>query len=201
MKSRRFAGFNILVLAAALGLALPAGCGSGSRAILPPAIPADAARKAIELYDTEKHGFLDARALEQAPALRVAFPGAAQVTEADIAERFAAWKRQQIGRMQFSVTVTHNGRPLRDATVRLVPESFLGEQFQAATGTTDQAGAAQPTVPLTDAEDISGVPPGFYRVEITKAGETIPAKYNSATTLGLEVPPVEDHHWRFDLQY
>jgi hypothetical protein len=26
-----------------------------------------------------------------------------------------------------------------------------------------------------------------YRVEITKAGETIPAKYNTASTLGAEV--------------
>jgi hypothetical protein len=31
-----------------------------------------------------------------------------------------------------------------------------------------------------------GVAPGFYRVEITKSGETIPAKYNTDTILGQE---------------
>ena len=30
-------------------------------------------------------------------------------------------------------------------------------------------------------------PPGWYRVEITKAGENIPAKYNTHTTLGQEI--------------
>jgi hypothetical protein len=32
-----------------------------------------------------------------------------------------------------------------------------------------------------------GVRPGFYRVEITKPGEKIPAKYNTEAILGQEV--------------
>ena len=32
-----------------------------------------------------------------------------------------------------------------------------------------------------------GIPPGMYRVEVTKFGESIPEKYNSATILGQEV--------------
>ena len=35
-----------------------------------------------------------------------------------------------------------------------------------------------------------GLSPGFYRVEITKEGDNIPAKYNTATTLGLEIGPM-----------
>ena len=42
--------------------------------------------------------------------------------------------------MVFTVSVTHNGRPLADATVRLVPESFLGSEFQTASGKTDRTG-------------------------------------------------------------
>ena len=49
-----------------------------------------------------------------------------------------------------------------------------------------------PSVPVNGPDDVQGVPPGFYRVEITKAGEQIPAKYNTATTLGGEVPQMED---------
>ena len=36
-------------------------------------------------------------------------------------------------------------------------------------------------------EGAAGVPPGFYRVQVTKSGENIPAKYNRETTLGHEV--------------
>jgi len=32
-----------------------------------------------------------------------------------------------------------------------------------------------------------GVAPGFYRVEITKTGENIPAKYNTETSFDQEV--------------
>jgi hypothetical protein len=35
--------------------------------------------------------------------------------------------------------------------------------------------------------DVPGVPYGLYRVEITKEGMDIPAKYNTQTILGQEV--------------
>jgi len=190
---------EILLLVVGLGLLGPAGC--GSRAIQPPAIPSDAARKAIELYDTGKNGFLDAAELEKAPALRVAFPNSSKVTEEDIAARFASWKENKVGRMAFTIAVHHNGRPLADATVTLVPESFLGGEFKAATGKTDRAGTASPSVPVAGPDDVPGVPPGFYRIEITKAGENIPAKYNTETILGGEVPQMDAGKWRFDLRY
>jgi len=202
MKSCRFTRSKILMLVVGLGLLGPAGCGSrSSRAIYPPAVPSDAARKAIELYDTDKNGFLDAAELEKAPALRVAFPNASKVTEEDIAARFASWQENRIGRLSFTIAVQHNGRPLPDATVTLVPESFLGGEFKVATGKTDRAGTASPSVPLADPDDVPGVPPGFYRIEITKAGENIPAKYNTQTILGGEVPQMDASKWRFDLRY
>lgn len=46
------------------------------------------------------------------------------------------------------------------------------------------------------------MPPGFYRVEITKDGLNIPAKYNTETILGTEISyetmlqPIE-----FDLKF
>jgi hypothetical protein len=202
MKSCRCSRAEMLMLVAGLGLLGPAGCGSRSGPpIYPPAVPSDAARKAVELYDTDKNGFLDAAELEKAPALRVAFPNASQVTEEDIAARFASWKENKVGRLQFTIAVHRNGRPLAGATVTLVPESFLGGEFKAATGKTDRAGTASPSVPLDGPDDVPGVPPGFYRIEITKAGENIPAKYNTQTILGGEVPQMDATKWRFDLQY
>ena len=56
-----------------------------------------------------------------------------------------------------------------------------------ATGKTDQNGMAMLSIPTSGPGDPPGVAPGFYRVEITKDGEKIPAKYNTETIFGQEV--------------
>ena len=50
---------------------------------------------------------------------------------------------------------------------------------------------------------VQGLSPGFYRVEITKDGEKIPAKYNTETTLGAEVAGGSEarNGLKFELQY
>ena len=173
----------------------------GSRAVLAPKIASDAAKKAIELYDADKNGYLDAQELEKAPGLRAAFPRSNKVTEQDIAALLAQWKQRKIGRETFVVHVMHNGLPLADATVNLVPESFLGSGIPTAAGKTDGKGGTSPTVPAYEADRKPGVAPGLYRVEITKAGEDIPPKYNTATTLGGAVPDENETGWDFDLKY
>ncbi|MGA2032568.1 MAG: carboxypeptidase-like regulatory domain-containing protein [Thermoguttaceae bacterium] len=192
---------EILLLVVGLGLLGPAGCGSRVRAIVPPGIASDAAKRAIETYDLDKNGYLDAGELEKAPAIRAAFPDSNKVTEEDIAARIASWKEAKVGRVPFIVAVLHNGQPLPGATVSLVPESFLGSELETAVGTTDQSGRTMPTVPAHGSDNLPGVAPGFYRVEVTKAGETIPAKYNTATTLGGEVPQMDAKRWVLDLKY
>jgi hypothetical protein len=84
-----------------------------------------------------------------------------------------------------------NGAPLADATVTLVPEGFLGGDFKPAEGTSDNTGF----VPLkTEGQPVPGCAWGFFKVKVSKkdgAGkETIPARYNTDTILGCEVPPV-----------
>ena len=109
-----------------------------------------------------------------------------------------------MGRATFPVPVTHNGAPLVGAKVRLVPESFLGSALQPGEGTTDERGIAIVSTPPRYAADVPGLSPGFYRVEITKEGDSIPAKYNTATTLGLEIGPMGHGMFsaiHFDLQY
>ena len=87
--------------------------------------------------------------------------------------------------MSLRCMVTHNGRPLEGADVKFVPEKFLGPNMKTATGKTDENGVARLSVPTGDGPP--GVPPGFYRVEITKADMKIPAKYNKETIFGQEV--------------
>ena len=79
--------------------------------------------------------------------------------------------------------VTHNGKALAGVTVTFVPEPFLGGGMQKGTGTTSSAGVANIVSPYAADPAIRGMSPGFYRVEITKSGEKIPAKYNTQTTL------------------
>lgn len=196
-----YSSVRLRILVLALALAVVGGCGSraGSR-VAPPAIPSGAAQKAVELYDTDKSGFLDATELEKTPGLRAGFIDAGKVTAEDIAVRIADWNRKKFGRLLFFFTVTHNGKPLQGATVTFVPEPFLGSEIQPATGTTDESGRTMPTAPITGT-GAAGVSPGFYRVEITKAGENIPAKYNTETILGMEVPVMEESKAIYDLKY
>jgi hypothetical protein len=188
------------MLLVGLGLLGPAGCGGPSGGAVPEIAP-DAPKKAIELYDADKNGYLDARELEKAPGLRAAFARSSKVTEQDIAERITRWKDAKAGRQTFLVKLTHNRKPLVGATVTLVPESFLGSAIQTATGKTDEMGRTLPTTPAFEAEHNPGVAPGFYRIEITKDGENIPAKYNTATTLGGVVPQGDESKWDFILEY
>jgi hypothetical protein len=168
----------------------------GPRRIYPPAINAAAAgAKAIELYDADKDGKLSGKELDKCPGLKAAIDkvdpdGKGEITAAMITERIKAWQRSRLGRMSLACTVLHNGKPLAGAVVRFVPEKFLGLKGDKwiGTGKTDDNGMAMISVPTSGArEDPPGVPPGFYRVEITKEGEKLPAKYNADTVFGQEI--------------
>ena len=75
---------------------------------------------------------------------------------------------------------------------RREPEPFLGEEVQTAVGKTGPDGSAEVSIPKENrsAPDAPpGVNFGLYKVRISKddGGERVPAKFNSATTLGQEV--------------
>ncbi len=165
----------------------------GPARLRPPAIDAKAAgAKAIELFDADKDGKLSGKELDKCPGLKAAIDkidtsGNGEITAEMIAARIEAWQKSRLGRMSLSCLVTHNGRALDGAEVKFVPEKFLGDNVKTATGKTDQNGMAMLSIPTHGPGDPPGVAPGFYRVEITKAGEKIPAKYNSETIFGQEV--------------
>jgi hypothetical protein len=177
----------------ALGLVWLSGCSRGPSRIYPPSIDASAAGvKAMEMYDTNKDGKLSGAELDKCPALKAAMAqidtdGDGTITAAKITARIRAWQESKVGRTQLTCTVLRNGRPLAGADVKFVPEKFLGDSIKPAEGKTDQNGIATISIPTTDRSDPPGVALGFYRVEITKAGENVPAQYNTNTTLGHEV--------------
>ncbi len=158
--------------------------------ILPPKIdPRAAGAAAIKQFDANGDGKISGKELDKCPGLKAAIDqvdrnGDGTITAEEIAARIKAWQDSKLGRMSLGCRVTHNGKPLAGAEVKFVPEKFLGDNLKIATGKTNAAGVTMITA--TNGR-FPGVPPGFYRVEITKPGEKIPAKYNTQTILGQEV--------------
>jgi hypothetical protein len=188
-----------------------AGCDLG-----PPRVPgpdfnsAAEAKKAMELYDTNKDGRIAGDELDACPGLNAALKVMGTdrdrgITSEQIVARIESWIESKIGRTSLSCQVTRNGQPLVNATVKFVPEKFLSDALtETSSGKTNPTGMAMITLPIKPLPPPPppeenpnnlpppeppppGIPPGIYRVEITKDGEEIPAKYNTETTLGQEV--------------
>jgi hypothetical protein len=198
---------SVIVLA---GLLASSGCGKTPPRVVPDSIASDASQKAIELFDSNKDGVLDASELDQAPGLKAGIlpilvqakklelarldekaikdeVRRATITASDIQARIDQWKKSKAGRRIVQCTVTHNGQPLADATVVVDPEPFLGSGLKAGSGQTDASGRASLSVPTSGTTDQTGLSPGYYRIRVTKPGESIPAIYNTQTSLGLEI--------------
>jgi hypothetical protein len=175
----------------------------------PPQLNAEACgRRAIALLDADGNGRLEGKELDKCPGLKAALSrldsdGLGYVTADAIAKRIKQWQESKIGRMRVTCSVMHNGKPLDGALVKFIPEEFLGDMMMNASGVTDEKGIAKISVML-GSENFKGVPPGFYRVEISKSGLNISEKYNSATVLGADVPIDVDEPrtvMKFDLEF
>jgi hypothetical protein len=154
-----------------------------------------AAGQALAEYDPNKDGALDAKELERCPALRQSLKlidknGDGRISAEEIAERLRGYAAAAGNRFSFPCQVTLDSKPLAGAVVTAVPEKFLGAGYRKATGTTDEAGAVYLQ---EEGQQEVGLPSGLYRLEVSRKSaqgqETLPARYNSQTTLGLEVGP------------
>jgi len=181
---------------ALLLVGLLSGCGVGGDTLTAPTYSPDtAAQQAINEYDANKDGLLDAKELERCPSLKQALDsidrnGDKRLSAEEIAARIQSYQDSQVGLMATGCHVSMDGKPLSGATVTYVPEKFMGSSIRPASGTSDEHGAVALVVA---GERLPGVQPGLYRVEISKkdAGgqEMIPARYNQNTSLGIEVTP------------
>ena len=176
------------------------GCRYQLPALKPPKFdPESAAQAALSAYDANVDGKIDKSELESAPSIRFSLDRIdADGDDAVTAEELSAmiqekWIDAGGGIMRVGVIVTLNRKPVGGATVTFEPEGFLGDVVHAATGETDADGYAPMSMAQEDMphENVrSGVAPGLYLVRISKevnGKELIPAKYNTETTLGIEV--------------
>ncbi len=182
-----------------LVVVLASGCGGGPPALKPPDIDATAAgAAAIAQFDTDGDGLISGDELRAAPFLDFALDrmdddGDGKISAAEVAGLVGVWEEEGAGVIRVRCSVTLGGRKLDAATVTFVPAEFLGgDALKPASGVT-RDGFAPISMSAEDAAEIgtaAGVIPGLYLVRVSKmvnGEEAIPAKYNTATTLGVEV--------------
>jgi hypothetical protein len=187
------------------------GCSKTPKSYAPVVDPIAAADAAVKQYDADKNGKISGPELDQAASLKfnlntIDSNHDQALTAQEIADRIRFWQTDKLvsGRSPVRCTVFRNKKVLANAEVKLVPEKFLGDALKIAKGKTDPNGTAILMTENAAPDDPPGVGPGFYRVEITKSGESIPAHYNVKTTLGVEVSldnPALQKRIHFDLKY
>jgi hypothetical protein len=196
MMTIRRAFYGLTALSAIL-LLTQSGCLNQAASVPAISINADTAgQEAIKMYDANKDGKISGAELDKVPALakglanfRPPLTKETGVTAADITNRIKQWQATKTNRMGFTSFVNRNGKPLNGAKVKFVAEKFMGANIPEATGTVGPEGSAAMSFPTSGPEDPPGVAPGYYRVEITMDDGSLPAKYNTQTTLGVEVCP------------
>ena len=210
MRKHRHVALIVIALTAAT-----VGCRYRLPALKPPKFDPEAtAVAALEQYDTDSDGRISGGELKAAPSIsfaldRIDSDGDDEVTTVELARMIQEkWIDAGGGVIRVKAVVTLNRRELDGATITFEPEDFLGNVIHAATGVTDANGfAAMSMAPehMPHKNVRSGVAPGLYLVRISKMvddRELIPAKYNTETTLGVEVAMRASYmpgHVQFDL--
>lgn len=184
------------------------GCGPlGQSGVEPIRVdPQAAAAEAMTLLDANTDGSLSDDELAGCPAIAGARQhydqnSDGQISQAEVADHLQRMFYAGSSLREVQCTVTRGGRPLAGATVRFVPEAFLGEGLPTAVATTDASGLALPSLPGDQLpEQLKGASlmnVGVYRVEIEHPSMT----GTGGKRFGFEVDPTrrDGSTARFDL--
>jgi hypothetical protein len=184
--------FRIHLVGCSIALIATIGCGGIDLNVVDP----DAAgAAAIEQYDKDGDGLLDKTELKACPALLTKLDlydesNDEKLTGEEIRNKLQEMYDKGSGMTQLSCIVTMDGMPLSGATVKFVPEPFLGGRIPPAEGVTNSSGDASigiaPEELPKQLRRHSLMRAGIYRVEITHPTKKIPARYNTETELGFE---------------
>ena len=93
--------------------------------------------------------------------------------------------------MTLNCRVTLNNAPLVGAQVKLTPEPFLVPAVKPCSGVTESDGVAYMSIAPEDLPEdmrmLEAVQIGLYKAEITHPRKNLPARYNTASTIGHEI--------------
>jgi hypothetical protein len=189
-----------LQIGAALAITI-GGCSGAQERIKPPRIdPASATSQAFELYDTNHDGKLTQEELAKCPGVLISLDRYdtnhdKQIDQEEFRTRLTNLLKNGTGATQLACVVSNQGKALAGAKVVLEPEPYLGTDIQSAEGVTTNAGIAEVGMPPEKApaalKAIKLIQYGTFKVRITHPSISIPAKYNTETTLGYETIPGE----------
>lgn len=182
-------------------LVMTLGCSGGPKTVAPVDVdPSSAAEQAMELYDSNSDGFLDDDELVAVPGILSAKSfydkdTDGQISGQEIQDRLERWKELGLGFRPLTILITLDGKPLDAVDVKLIPEPYLGDAVKPASGKTMADGAVVVSVEPEDLpaalksrpKKFHGVTGGTYKVELNNASQDLPAKFNTKTTLGVEV--------------
>ena len=148
------------------------------------------AKAALSEFDRNQNGSIEGTELNACPALKGALAefdtnGNKQLTAEEIRTRVEAYGSGSTGTVQVSCEVRLDRQPLDGATITFTPEKCMGSSLKTGVGKTDADGRCAEY--LLDGKTYRGLAPGLYRIQITKDGVSIPAKFNTQTTLGKEI--------------
>lgn len=180
--------------------ALPAlvalGCsGEPARVPAPAFDPPALAAEAMNRYDTNKNGKLDAAELAASPGLASALATVDSdrdlaISADELTQRFAKFRASKTALQTIQALVSRAGGPVSGAVVTLTPDPFQGALLKPAKGTTDVSGRTQFQI---DGMRYAGVAPGYYTVSISlvdaRGKEQAPASWNAKSSHGIEVGP------------
>jgi len=178
------------ILGVGVGLIISTGCSGPATVIAPDYSPAATATAAFSEYDKNNDGKLDEKELESCPALKSSLAqldkdGDKAISKDELIASLGEFARSKVSLMTARCNVTREGQPLANAEVKFIPEKFHGTAIKPAAGKSNQQGVVELRC---EGNTLPGLSLGFYRVEISlkdEAGqETIPASFNSQTTLG-----------------
>ena len=157
-----------------------------------------AADAALAEYDANRDGALAGDELAACPPIQDSLSnfdknGDGRVDTGELKNRFQVWLDSPTRLLKLLCVVKLDGQPLSGATVTFTPEKFLADALLPGEGGTGSSGMAGISI---ETADVAGGPPqptgmrlGLYRVSITHPSAKLPAKYNSESTLGVEVSP------------
>lgn len=189
---------QLVVVTVGIGLLAGWGCSGRPARVKAPSINAgSAASEAMSLYDKNGDGVIGGEELDAVPVFkyeaalkRADSNGDGKISEDEIKARIESWQESKVGLTSYTCQVYYKSarnprlQPLEGATVTYEPEPFLGENVKQAVGKTTTGGMASVGIPNNDPP---GAQCGYYKVRITHDTMTIPAKYNTNTTLGDEI--------------
>ena len=131
---------------------------------------AGAAKEAMSLYDSNSDGQLDDGELKACMALGRAIDeidtdSDGQISEDEIEARVEFFIQGRVGRESLMCRIVKRNSPIPGATVTFVPEPFMADMIESASGETNFNGEA--VINIDD--KMGGIQPGFYKVEDLQA--------------------------------